>query len=47
MRNLFIKDKFSLSSERMLRKDCDRNVSVVKRKLTPVMSLKGFGAKRN
>jgi hypothetical protein len=45
-RSLFIGDKATLSSERMLRKDYDRKGSVAKNK-TLVVIIKGLGAKAN
>jgi hypothetical protein len=45
-RNLFISDKHTLSSGKMLYKDCDRKGSVAKKKYL-VMNLKGLGTKTN
>jgi hypothetical protein len=43
-KNLFIRDNFFLSSERILRKEYDRKGSVEK---SLVVKLKGLGAKTN
>jgi hypothetical protein len=46
MRNLFIRDKTMLSSERILHKDFDRKGSIVKKKFQ-IVGLKGLDAKTN